>query len=44
VTLVKDGFFVLGVGYLVVSVAAGLVVTFVGIRIARLLPRRAGVP
>jgi len=35
VTLVKDGFVVLGVGYLLVSVAAGLLVTYLGIVIAR---------
>ena len=39
VTLVKDGFAVLGIGYLVVSVAAGLVVTYLGVVIARLFPR-----
>ena len=40
VTLVKDGFVLLGAGYLLVSVAAGLGLTYSGIVIARLLPRR----
>jgi len=38
VTLVKDGHAVLGVGYLLASVAAGLTVTYLGILIARLYP------
>ncbi len=42
VTLAKDGYVVLGVGYLIVSIAAGLVVTYLGIAIARRLPRSAG--
>ena len=44
VTLAKDGYVVLGVGYLIVSVAAGLVVTYLGIAIARRVPRSAGSP
>lgn len=40
VLLVKDGFVALGVGYLLVSVAAGLAVVYLGIALARLLPRR----
>ena len=40
VTLVKDGLVLLGAGYLLVSVAAGLGVTYSGIVMARLLPRR----
>jgi CrcB protein len=44
VTLAKDGYVVLGVGYLIVSIAAGLVVTYLGIAIARRLPRSAGSP
>jgi fluoride exporter len=42
VTLEKDGYVALGVGYLIVSVGAGLVVTCLGIAIARRLPRSAG--
>ena len=40
VTLVKDGFVLLGAGYLIVSVAVGLGATYCGIVMARLLPRR----
>jgi len=42
-TLVKDGDAVLGVAYLIVSIAAGLGLTYFGIVLARLLPgsRRA---
>jgi CrcB protein len=39
VTLLKDGFVALGVGYLIVSVGAGLAVTALGVAIARALPR-----
>ena len=35
VTLTKDGFAVLGIGYLVASIAAGLAVTYLGIVSAR---------
>jgi CrcB protein len=42
VTLEKDGYVALGFGYLIVSIGAGLVVTYLGIAIARRLPRRAG--
>ena len=38
VTLAKDGDAVLGVAYLIVSIAAGLAVTYFGIVLARLLP------
>jgi fluoride exporter len=38
VTLIKDGRPVLGVGYIVASVAAGLIVVYAGIVLARLLP------
>jgi CrcB protein len=38
VTLIKDGRPVLGVAYIVGSVAAGLVVVYIGIVLARLLP------
>jgi fluoride ion exporter CrcB/FEX len=38
VTLAKDGDAVLGVAYLIVSIAAGLAVTYFGIVVARLLP------
>jgi CrcB protein len=38
VTLVKDGFVLLGTGYLIVSVAAGLGLTYLGMVTARLLP------
>jgi CrcB protein len=37
VTLTKDGHAALGVGYLLVSIAAGLVVTYLGIVLARRL-------
>ena len=40
VTLVKDGFVLLGAGYLIVSVAAGLGITYSGIVMARLWPTR----
>ena len=40
VTLAKDGFVALGVGYLLVSFAAGLGVAYLGIVVARLFPRR----
>jgi len=42
VTLMKDDYALLGAVYLIVSVAAGLGVTYLGIVIARLLPARAG--
>ena len=42
VTLAKDGYVLLGAGYLIVSIAAGPGVTYLGIVIARLLPARAG--
>ena len=42
VTLVKDGYALLGAGYLIVSIATGLGATYLGIVIARLLPARAG--
>ncbi|MDP9334339.1 MAG: fluoride efflux transporter CrcB [Actinomycetota bacterium] len=42
VSLEKDGHVALGVGYLIVSVGAGLMVTYLGIAIARRLPRSAG--
>jgi len=38
VTLVKDGHVVLGVGYTVASVGAGLALAYLGIVVARLLP------
>jgi CrcB protein len=41
VTLVRDGDAALGVAYLVVTVVAGLLAAYVGIVIARRLPRRA---
>jgi CrcB protein len=44
VTLVKDGYVVLGVWYLIVSIGAGLVATYLGIAIARRFPRTAGGP
>ncbi len=40
VLLVKDGFVALGVGYLLVSVAGGLGVAYLGIVVARAFPRR----
>jgi CrcB protein len=42
VTLEKDGYVALGFGYLIVSIGAGLVVTYLGIVIGRRLPRSAG--
>jgi fluoride exporter len=42
VTLEKDGYVALGSGYLIVSIGAGVVVTYLGIAIARRLPRSAG--
>jgi CrcB protein len=42
VTLAKDGYVVLGVGYLIASIGAGLVVTYLGTAIARRLPRTSG--
>ena len=42
VTLAKDGYVVLGVWYLIVSIGAGLMATYLGIAIARRLPRTAG--
>lgn len=42
VTLAKDGHVVLGVGYLVASVVAGLAVTYAGIVGARMTARLAG--
>jgi fluoride exporter len=42
VTLEKDGYVALGFGYLIVSIGAGLVVTYLGIAIGRRLPRSAG--
>jgi CrcB protein len=39
--LVKDGRAGVGIWYLVVSVAAGLVVCFVGVRVARAVPVRS---
>ncbi len=41
VTLVKDGKAGLGIGYLLVSVAVGLAVCALGIRVARLGPARS---
>ncbi len=41
VTLVKDGHAVLGLSYLVVSVAGGLLVMYAGILIARVVSRHA---
>jgi fluoride exporter len=40
VLLVKDGFVALGVGYLLLSVAAGVAVAYLGIALGRLLPQR----
>jgi CrcB protein len=40
VLLVKDGFPALGIGYLLLSIACGLAVVYLGIVIARALPRR----
>jgi CrcB protein len=44
VTLVKDGFAMLGIGYLLVSVAAGLVAVYFGVVCGRLLPNFAAEP
>ena len=38
VTLIKDGHAALGIGYIVVSIAAGLLVAYAGVVAARLLP------
>ena len=38
VTLVKDGDAVLGLGYLLASISAGLALTYAGIVVARLVP------
>jgi len=38
VTLIKDGHAALGIGYIVVSIAAGLLVAYTGVVAARLLP------
>jgi CrcB protein len=40
VTLVKDGYAALGIAYLLVTVAAGLLAAYLGVVIARRLPRR----
>jgi fluoride exporter len=42
VTLGKDGYVVLSVWYLIVSIGAGFAATYLGIAIARRLPRTAG--
>jgi len=41
VTLVKDGHAPLGIGYLLISVTVGVACCALGIRLARLVPRRA---